>query len=103
MLSEGRKFDDDGYLMGNIYTGHEEELIPVIYECSELCSCPPSCKNKARRMAPGSFILEVFRTEKMGWGVRATGNIRKGTFITQYSGEMINNSEADNREDTCKF
>ena len=47
--------------------------------------------------------MEVFRTEKMGWGVRATQAIKKGSYITKYAGETINNNEADKREDTCKF
>ena len=101
MLSDGRKFANNGRVGGEIYTGSEEELIPVMYECSDLCSCPPTCKN---RIGKGEQIkgLEVFRTPGMGWGVRTTQPIKKGTFIAKYAGETINNSEADKHEDTCK-
>ena len=116
LLSEGRSFSDYGRLQGKLYTGNEYELIPVIYECSELCGCPSSCLNKVRRMPKGSSAVEVFRTEKMGWGMRATQEIGRGTllgtiqasnfnlkFLGEYGGEIITNNEADERNDTCKL
>ena len=81
LLSEGRNFSDYGRLQGKVYTGNEYEHIPVIYECSELCACPSTCLNRARRMPKGSSAVEVFRTEKMGWGLRATQEIGRGTLL----------------------
>ena len=81
LLSEGRNFSDYGRLQGKLYTGNEYEHIPVIYECSELCACPSTCLNRARRMPKGSSAVEVFRTEKMGWGLRATQEIGRGTLL----------------------
>ena len=39
----------------------------AIYECNELCPCPPHCKNKVvqhGRQVP----LEIFKTRSRGWG-----------------------------------
>jgi euchromatic histone-lysine N-methyltransferase len=43
--------------------------------------------------------LQVFRTKGKGWGVRALRDIPKGTFVCEYVGEIISDSEADRRED----
>jgi euchromatic histone-lysine N-methyltransferase len=43
--------------------------------------------------------MQVFRTNGRGWGVRALQDIQKGTFICEYIGELISDSEADRRED----
>ena len=102
-MSERRWYSDDGRLQGEVdLTDPEATKIPVIYECSELCSCNPAkCKN--RITAKGvQFLMEIFRTKGMGWGVRARETIPKGSFVAEYCGEIISNSEADKREDTCK-
>ena len=39
----------------------------------------------------------------MGWGVRAAANIPKGSFVCEYVGEIISDSEADTREDSYLF
>ncbi len=38
--------------------------------------------------------LEVFKTEAKGWGVRCREKIPRGTFICEYVGEVLTNSEA---------
>ena len=43
--------------------------------------------------------LQVFRTNGKGWGVRALRDIPKGSFVCEYVGEIISDSEADRRED----
>lgn len=43
--------------------------------------------------------LQVFRTVGKGWGVRALRDIPRGTFVCEYIGEIITDSEADRRED----
>ncbi|TNN59737.1 Histone-lysine N-methyltransferase EHMT2 [Liparis tanakae] len=43
--------------------------------------------------------LQLYRTEKMGWGVRALQDIPQGSFICEYVGELISDAEADVRED----
>jgi SET domain-containing protein len=42
--------------------------------------------------------LEVFKTEKCGWGVRAAQNIPQNTFIAEYAGEILDHDEAESRK-----
>ena len=102
-MSENRWYSSDGRLRGRVDLANQEATaIPVIYECSDLCSCnPKDCKNRVTGKGI-QFLMEVFRTKGMGWGIRAREAIPKGSFIAEYCGEIISNSEADKREDTCK-
>ncbi|XP_078422690.1 histone-lysine N-methyltransferase EHMT2-like isoform X2 [Cetorhinus maximus] len=71
---------------------------PLIFECNQACSCWRSCKNRV--VQSGIKVrLQLYRTEKMGWGVRALQDIPQGTFICEYVGEIISDAEADVRED----
>lgn len=68
-----------------------------IYECNKRCKCPADCKNRV--VQRGSNVrLCVFRTfNGRGWGVKTLKLIKKGTFVTQYVGEVITNEEAEKR------
>ncbi|XP_066569342.1 histone-lysine N-methyltransferase EHMT1 isoform X2 [Amia ocellicauda] len=71
---------------------------PLIFECNHACSCWRSCKNRV--VQNGLRIrLQLFRTRKMGWGVRTLQDIPQGTFVCEYVGEIISDTEADVRED----
>ncbi|XP_078073424.1 histone-lysine N-methyltransferase EHMT2-like isoform X6 [Mustelus asterias] len=71
---------------------------PLIFECNQACACWRSCKNRV--VQSGIKVrLQLYRTEKMGWGVRALQDIPQGTFICEYVGEIISDAEADVRED----
>ncbi|XP_072406223.1 histone-lysine N-methyltransferase EHMT2-like isoform X2 [Chiloscyllium punctatum] len=71
---------------------------PLIFECNQACSCWRTCKNRV--VQSGIRVrLQLYRTEKMGWGVRALQDIPQGTFICEYVGEIISDAEADVRED----
>uniref|UniRef100_A0A673G3Z4 Histone-lysine N-methyltransferase EHMT2-like n=1 Tax=Sinocyclocheilus rhinocerous TaxID=307959 RepID=A0A673G3Z4_9TELE len=71
---------------------------PLIFECNMACSCHKSCKNRVVQ-AGIKVRLQLYRTEKMGWGVRALQDIPQGSFICEYVGELISDAEADVRED----
>uniref|UniRef100_A0A8C4Z5R9 Euchromatic histone-lysine N-methyltransferase 2 n=1 Tax=Gadus morhua TaxID=8049 RepID=A0A8C4Z5R9_GADMO len=71
---------------------------PLIFECNLACSCFRSCKNRVVQ-AGIKVRLQLYRTEKMGWGVRALQDIPQGSFICEYVGELISDAEADVRED----
>ena len=47
--------------------------------------------------------MQAFRVYGMGWGIRSIQNIPKGTFICEYVGEIISDSEAETREDSYLF
>jgi len=57
-----------------------------IYECSVSCRCDKMmCQNRV--VQHGIQVrLQVFNTEKKGWGVRCLDDIDKGTFVCTYSG-----------------
>ncbi|XP_038822300.1 histone-lysine N-methyltransferase EHMT2-like isoform X3 [Salvelinus namaycush] len=71
---------------------------PLIFECNLACSCYRTCKNRVVQ-AGIKVRLQLYRTEKMGWGVRALQDIPQGSFICEYVGELISDAEADVRED----
>uniref|UniRef100_A0A8C5B454 Euchromatic histone-lysine N-methyltransferase 1b n=1 Tax=Gadus morhua TaxID=8049 RepID=A0A8C5B454_GADMO len=76
---------------------------PLIFECNHACSCRRTCKNRV--VQNGLRIrLQLFRTPKKGWGVRALQDIPQGTFICEYVGEIISEEEAEMRKnDTYLF
>ena len=47
--------------------------------------------------------LQAFRVYGMGWGIRSIQNIPKGSFICEYVGEIISDSEAETREASYLF
>ncbi|XP_077404838.1 histone-lysine N-methyltransferase EHMT2 [Vanacampus margaritifer] len=71
---------------------------PLIFECNMACSCHRTCKNRVVQ-AGIKVRLQLYRTAKMGWGVRALQDIPQGSFICEYVGELISDAEADVRED----
>ncbi|KAH7854232.1 hypothetical protein Vadar_011542 [Vaccinium darrowii] len=69
---------------------------PLIYECGPSCKCPPSCQNRVSQNG-FRYRLEIFKTEKMGWGVRSPDFIQSGGFICEYVGELLQEQEAEER------
>ncbi|XP_051532999.1 histone-lysine N-methyltransferase EHMT1 isoform X5 [Myxocyprinus asiaticus] len=70
---------------------------PLIFECNHACSCWRTCKNRV--VQNGLRVrLQLFRTKKMGWGVKTLQDIPQGTFVCKYVGEIISDAEADVRE-----
>ncbi|NWS89371.1 SETB2 methyltransferase, partial [Toxostoma redivivum] len=64
-----------------------------IYECNILCRCNKlMCQNRV--VQHGIQVrLQVFNTEKKGWGVRCLDDIDKGTFVCTYSGRLMSRAE----------
>ncbi|KAK6922779.1 SUVR5, C2H2-type Zinc finger, 3 repeats, partial [Dillenia turbinata] len=68
----------------------------LVYECNFLCGCSRTCKNRV--LQSGIRVkLEVFKTEKKGWAVRAGEKIPRGTFVCEYIGEVLEKEEANKR------
>ena len=68
-----------------------------ISECNDNCDCGPDCPNRV--VGRGRTVpLEVFQTEKCGFGVRSSVNIVKGQFLDLYLGEVITYQELERRE-----
>uniref|UniRef100_A0A8D0A1U4 Euchromatic histone-lysine N-methyltransferase 1b n=1 Tax=Sander lucioperca TaxID=283035 RepID=A0A8D0A1U4_SANLU len=76
---------------------------PLIFECNHACSCWRTCKNRVVQNGLRTR-LQLFRTRKKGWGVRAVQDIPQGTFVCEYVGEIISEAEAEMRQnDTYLF
>lgn len=41
--------------------------------------------------------MQPFKTESRGWGLKALQDIKKGTFVIEYVGELIDEAECENR------
>jgi hypothetical protein len=70
-----------------------------VYECNFLCNCHKDvCRNRTVGRGP-QVPLEVFRCEvkNKGWGLRARVDLPIGTFITDYVGEVLNESDSELR------
>ncbi|KAJ9616296.1 hypothetical protein H2200_000014 [Cladophialophora chaetospira] len=68
-----------------------------ITECNASCGCGPGCWNRV--VGNGRTVpLEIFQTEKCGFGVRSSQDIVKGQFIELYLGEVITEAELLRRE-----
>ena len=88
---------------GRLKDGFDYKDPPHIIECNSMCRCNVSmCHNRVVQHGI-SVRLQVFRTWGMGWGVRALADIPKGSFVCEYVGELISDSEADTREDSYLF
>ncbi|BFZ60151.1 hypothetical protein YB2330_001173 [Saitoella coloradoensis] len=68
-----------------------------IYECNENCGCALTCPNRVVQRGR-QLPLEIFKTPDKGFGLRSPQNIKAGTFLSTYTGEVITNAEAKRRE-----
>ena len=79
------------------------ELEPVgphyeITECNEFCHCGPNCLNRV--VGKGRTVaLEIFQSQKCGFGVHSPEDIVKGQFIERYLGEVVTEAELLRREE----
>ncbi|XP_042334648.1 histone-lysine N-methyltransferase EHMT1 [Sceloporus undulatus] len=89
-------YDREGRLLPEFNTGEP----PLIFECNHACSCWRTCRNRVVQNGLRAR-LQLFRTRTMGWGVRTMQNIPLGTFVCEYVGELISDSEANVREEDC--
>ena len=68
-----------------------------IYECNSACKCGPDCCNRVVQKLR-SIPLCIFRTgDDKGWGVKAVSEIKKNSFVCEYTGEVIVFDEAERR------
>lgn len=77
----------------------------MIFECNDVCGCNKLlCKNRV--VQKGSKVaLQIFECAETakGFGVRGIGKIQRGTFISEYTGEILTDNEADRRTDDTYF
>ncbi|KAK4256211.1 hypothetical protein QN277_009107 [Acacia crassicarpa] len=78
------------------HTGCIVEVKSLVYECGPSCKCPPDCYSRVSQHGI-KFPLEIYKTEKRGWGVRSLCSIPSGSFVCEYIGELIEDKEAEMR------
>ncbi|XP_012253973.2 histone-lysine N-methyltransferase EHMT1 isoform X2 [Athalia rosae] len=72
---------------------------PMLFECNQACDCNRiTCNNRVVQHGL-TQRFQLFRTKGKGWGLRTLRYILKGTYVCEYVGEIISDSEADHRED----
>uniref|UniRef100_A0A8C6NWQ2 Histone-lysine N-methyltransferase, H3 lysine-36 specific n=1 Tax=Nothobranchius furzeri TaxID=105023 RepID=A0A8C6NWQ2_NOTFU len=81
----------------------------LLYECHpQVCPAGERCLNQAFTKRQYSQV-EIFRTLSRGWGLRCIHDIKKGHFVTEYVGEVIDEEECRSRirhaqeNDICNF
>ncbi|XP_028322398.1 uncharacterized protein nsd1b isoform X2 [Gouania willdenowi] len=81
----------------------------LLYECHpQVCPAGERCLNQAFSKRQYSQV-EIFRTLSRGWGLRCAHDIKKGHFVSEYVGEVIDEEECRARirhaqeNDICNF
>ncbi|KAI4880897.1 hypothetical protein NFI96_029779, partial [Prochilodus magdalenae] len=65
----------------------------LLYECHpQVCPAGQRCQNQ-RFMKREYSQVEIFRTLSRGWGLRCCHDIKKGEFVNEYVGEVIDEEE----------
>lgn len=94
-------YNIDGRLIANFnYTDP-----PMLFECNDVCQCNKLlCKNRVVQSGI-KLPLVVFECDDKlkGFGVKSLIKIRKGSFVAQYTGEILTDQEADRRTDDSYF
>ncbi|KAJ7474751.1 SET domain-containing protein [Mycena latifolia] len=62
-----------------------------IIECNDHCLCPPKCVNRVAQF-PRKVPVQIFKTEKRGWGARIPVDLVRGRVVGLYTGRR---EEAD--------
>nr|XP_020035658.1 histone-lysine N-methyltransferase SETMAR isoform X3 [Castor canadensis] len=77
-------------------TGLEAKYAKPVFECNVLCQCSDHCRNRVVQKGL-QFHLQVFQTDKKGWGLRTLEFIPKGRYVCEYAGEVLGFSEVQRR------
>ncbi|KAJ7143766.1 hypothetical protein C8R44DRAFT_139759 [Mycena epipterygia] len=66
----------------------------VVVECNAYCHCSMACPNRVTQR-PRQIPIEVFKTLRCGWGVRAPVDVERGRVLGVYTGKLIQRAEAE--------
>ncbi|CAH2055119.1 unnamed protein product, partial [Thlaspi arvense] len=64
-----------------------------IKECWRKCGCDMLCGNRVVQRGIKCQLQVYFTQEKKGWGIRTLQDLPKGTFVFEYIGEILTNTE----------
>uniref|UniRef100_A0A8D2JTI6 Pre-SET domain-containing protein n=1 Tax=Sciurus vulgaris TaxID=55149 RepID=A0A8D2JTI6_SCIVU len=76
-LRRGEHYDGGGRLRA---LGSDAKHARPVFECNVLCGCGERCGNRVVQRGL-QFPLQVFLTERKGWGLRALERIPAGRFV----------------------
>ena len=65
-----------------------------IFECNASCSCGPDCANRVVGRGVKA-PLQVVKTIGRGWGVRSRARLPAGSFVCEYTGNILLDTDAD--------
>lgn len=85
-------YDKEGCL-SDFYLQQNSE--PII-ECNSSCTCSHNCPNRTSQTEPCQHLI-VFSTENKGLGLMSLTDLRRGSFVGEYVGEVISTALADDR------
>lgn len=96
VVSKQGRIPDAGYKFRRLH----ESIVTGVYECNPRCSCSRSCLNRV--VQNGLQVrLQMFKTERRGWGIRCLDDIPQGMFLCIYAGQLLTEQGAD--EDGNQF
>ncbi|KAL2941293.1 Histone-lysine N-methyltransferase SUVR4 [Bienertia sinuspersici] len=68
-----------------------------IKECWSKCGCTTRCGNRVVQRGITRNLQVFWTPEGKGWGLRTLEDLPKGAFICEYVGEVVTNTELDER------
>lgn len=69
----------------------------IMIECDpNICPTGDRCNNRRFRKREYAKVTP-FKTETRGWGLKALQDIKKGQFVIEYVGELIDEAECESR------
>ncbi|VDM40724.1 unnamed protein product [Toxocara canis] len=85
-----------GYDYRHLAACNDDEVVfSGIYECNDACTCDKNkCLNRVVQLGI-RLPLELFKTPKVGWGVRTLVDVPAGTFICTYAGAILTDGQAE--------
>ncbi|XP_022929591.1 histone-lysine N-methyltransferase SUVR4-like [Cucurbita moschata] len=72
-------------------------LRKFIKECWGKCGCDMQCGNRVVQRGISCKLQVYFTCEGKGWGLRTLKNLPKGSFVCEYVGEVLTNTELYDR------
>ncbi|KAL4224511.1 hypothetical protein ACF0H5_015212 [Mactra antiquata] len=90
VINGGKPLPDVGYHHRRL----PEPLLSGVYECNSRCKCDKRCRNRVVQNGLTNR-LQVFKTERRGWGLRCLDDIPKGGFICIYAGQLLTDQGAN--------
>ncbi|KAJ6570348.1 hypothetical protein B0H10DRAFT_2237912 [Mycena sp. CBHHK59/15] len=90
---------DDGptYTPEGLFTFNRDS---EIVECNNVCECPPKCVNRVAQF-PRRVPIQIFKTEKRGWGARVPVDLVRGRVLGLYTGRREEDKLSGSRASYC--